>query len=72
MAKIETTVSSPTGDITSFDGRVSAPVARVAAKSQVEREIERLQAHLDEVNSWEVRTHRGTLPVRSYEEIHAL
>lgn len=69
MAALETTVSSPLGEITSVQGRVPAKVLIETTRVNLERQILRLQDHLAEIDNWTVHSHRGSLPVKTYEEM---
>lgn len=69
MAALETTVSSPLGEITSVQGRVPAKVLVENTRVSLERQILRLQEHLQEIDNWTVHSHRGSLRVKTFEEM---
>lgn len=70
LAEPKTTVSSPFGDIVSLDGRRPCEEALREAREVLSEMIENAKIHLEEINNWQVRTHRGRALVMSYEELN--
>lgn len=71
MAALETTVSSPHGGIITLPGRVPRGEAIDIARREVQRVIMAAQDHEREFENWDVKTHRGTTPALSHEDLEA-
>lgn len=68
MATLETTVSSPRGQIFSFAGRKPKAVAIEDVRKHLQRVIIDAEEHLRELDNWTVESHRGSVRALSYEE----